>query len=154
MQTNRKSPKHERETLYSTEADRLSQEAGARAIRTSDHEAVRRWAARHDAEPATGEASTSGPATIQVNDGGTGLRFNFPGLARFRSITWEEWFDHFDREDLIFVYEEEVVDRAYSLWQARGAESGRDLDDWLEAERQLGAGTVKPIGRYRIVKNE
>lgn len=32
---------------------------------------------------------------------------------------------------------EEVARRAYELFVARGAGHGRDLDDWLEAERQL-----------------
>jgi hypothetical protein len=32
---------------------------------------------------------------------------------------------------------EEVARRAYELFLARGAGHGRDLDDWLQAERQL-----------------
>lgn len=32
---------------------------------------------------------------------------------------------------------EEVARRAYELFLSRGAGHGRDLDDWLEAERQL-----------------
>jgi hypothetical protein len=32
---------------------------------------------------ATGEATSSGPATIDVKDGGTGVRFNFPGIQLF-----------------------------------------------------------------------
>jgi Protein of unknown function (DUF2934) len=31
----------------------------------------------------------------------------------------------------------EVARRAYSLYEARGGEDGRDVDDWLLAERQL-----------------
>ncbi len=31
----------------------------------------------------------------------------------------------------------EVALRAYEIYLARGAASGSDLDDWLEAERQL-----------------
>jgi hypothetical protein len=30
-----------------------------------------------------------------------------------------------------------IATRAYEIYIARGAEPGRDLDDWLEAERQL-----------------
>ena len=48
---------------------------------------IRQWAARHQAVPATGEATSSGPATpMKVTDGGAGLRFNFPGFARFLEI--------------------------------------------------------------------
>jgi hypothetical protein len=107
------------------------------SVATRDHDIIRNWATRHSAEPATGETTRSGPATIDVNDGGVGIRFNFPGVGRFRPISWDEWFEHFDRYRLVFVYEEEVADRAYTLWQERGGEHGRDLEDWFEAERQL-----------------
>src|SRR5688572_12409351 len=149
----RKNPKDPSDNTesYSAATARLSDNTGARAITTRDRDAIRRWAARHQAEPATGEASASGPATTHVTDGGTGLRFNFPGFARFRSITWDEWFEHFDRHSLVFVHEEDVADRAYSLWQARGGEAGNDRDDWFEAERQMGQPTTRPMGRYRIV---
>ena len=153
MDRDAKNPAVESQERYSTATDRLSSEkTGATAVTTRDQGAIRRWAASHQAQPATGEASASGPATTQVADGGTGLRFNFPGFARFRSITWDEWFEHFDRHDLVFVYEEEVADRAHALWQARGAAPGHDRDDWFEAERQIGESSGPPPGRYRIVK--
>jgi hypothetical protein len=34
---------------------------------------------------------------------------------------------------------EEIRIRAYEIYLARGAEPGRELDDWLEAERELRA---------------
>lgn len=74
-------------------------------VSTRDHEVIRRWAARHGAEPATGEATDSGPATVNVNDGGAGVRFNFPGAATFRPISWDEWLANFDRHLCVFVYE-------------------------------------------------
>jgi hypothetical protein len=79
------------------------------AIATRDHAVIRRWAARHQAEPATGEQTPSGPGTaVHVDDGDAGIRFNFPGFAPFRPISWEEWFDHFVRHGLAFVCEPEV----------------------------------------------
>lgn len=30
-----------------------------------------------------------------------------------------------------------IAQRAYELYMARGGDDGRDLDDWLEAEREL-----------------
>ena len=75
-------------------------------LATRDHAVIREWAHVFGAEPATGEASESGPSTsMHVADGGAGLRFNFPGIGRFREISWTEWFDHFNREDLTFVFE-------------------------------------------------
>jgi hypothetical protein len=67
------------------------------------------------ADPATGEATGSGPSSsMSVSDGGTGLRFNFPGFGRFRQITWDEWFEHFNRHDLTFVFEPPVGDESPS----------------------------------------
>jgi hypothetical protein len=128
--------------------------AGPRAIATRDHEVICQWAARHHAEPATGEATASGPATVQLNDDGAGIRFNFPGAGRFRPITWDEWFENFERCQLTFVYEEDIADRAYALWQARGGAHGHDRDDWLEAERQLSGPAMRPMGRYRFTRAE
>ena len=78
---------------------------------TDDHELIRQWAARHKAEPATGEASRSGPATRNGPDGGAGIRFTFPGAGAFRPITWDEWLQHFTQHDLLFVYEDDVPGR-------------------------------------------
>ena len=83
------------------------QQPGA-VLATDDHELIRRWAALNDAEPATGEETESGPATIDVQDGGAGIRFNFPAAARFRPISWDEWFRNFTQHDLMFVYERHV----------------------------------------------
>jgi hypothetical protein len=77
---------------------------------TRDHTIIRQWATLRQAEPATGEATASGPATVEVNEGGAGIRFNFPAAARFRPITWEEWFENFERHRLTFVYEEPLTD--------------------------------------------
>jgi hypothetical protein len=132
---------------------------GVRSRSTRDHQTIREWAARYQAEPATGEASSSGPATVEVRDGGSGLRFNFPGYARFRAIGWGEWFDHFDSHHLLFVYEEpdvqQVASRARALWHARGERIGHDREDWFEAEEELRreAGGLSPSARYRIVRD-
>src|SRR5687768_8491712 len=74
-------------------------------LATRDHDVIRGWAAQRQAEPATGEATPSGPATMDVSDGGAGIRFNFPGAGRLRPITWEEWFENFDGHQLTFVFE-------------------------------------------------
>ena len=35
------------------------------------------------------------------------------------------------------VTEEDIAQRAYQLYLARGGEDGHALDDWLQAEREL-----------------
>lgn len=75
-------------------------------VATRDPALIQAWAARHHAEPATGEASPSGRETIVVRDGGAGIRFNFPGVGRYRPIEWDEWLEHFASHELTFVFEE------------------------------------------------
>ena len=122
-----------------------------RSMATRDHDVIRQWAARHSAEPATGEATSSGPATIHVNDGGAGIRFNFPGAARFRPISWEEWFTNMDRHHLVFIYDVEAPDRGHAPWQRQDAQE-QDHEEWLEAERQLPRAGVPRGATYRFVQ--
>lgn len=75
-------------------------------LASRDHDVIRKWAERRQASPATGEASASGPSTVDIHDGGAGIRFNFPSVSPFREISWQEWFEHFDAHGLTFVYEE------------------------------------------------
>jgi hypothetical protein len=35
---------------------------------------------------------------------------------------------------------EEIAIRAYEIFQSRGGADGADLDDWLQAERELTSG--------------
>jgi hypothetical protein len=77
----------------------------APVVATRDHELIRRWAKRRQAEPATGQATESGPSTVDVRDNDAGVRFNFPAAGRFRPIEWDEWFRTFDNQSLVFVYE-------------------------------------------------
>lgn len=91
------------------------QTTGDKTIATRDHAVIRRWAARRKAEPATGEATASGPSTVKVSDGDAGVRFNFHGASPFRPIGWDEWLENFDRHKLLFVYEEQAPDGAPSM---------------------------------------
>ena len=34
--------------------------------------------------------------------------------------------------------EQKIRDRAYEIYQERGAQPGHELEDWLQAERELG----------------
>jgi hypothetical protein len=91
---------------------------------TRDHAVIKRWAAARHAEPATGEATDSGPATVNVNDGGAGIRFIFPGTSAFRPITWEEWLENFDSHQCAFVYDDESEEPRSSRYRIVKA------DDW------------------------
>jgi hypothetical protein len=95
-------------------ADNEDRHSDVTTVATRDHELIRKWAARHHAEPATGERTASGDASVTVNDGGAGIRFNFPAAARYRPILWDEWFDNFENHELVFVYERDAPGKPLS----------------------------------------
>jgi hypothetical protein len=103
-------------------------QAQATVVSTRDHEVIRRWASARHAEPATGEETATGPATVRVNDGGAGIRFNFPGSGMFRPISWEEWLGNFDRHLCAFVYETDAADgKASNRYRIVKAAEWKDL---------------------------
>ena len=99
----------EEEPVRRVDASDAGKQPPGTVLTTDNRDLIREWAAKRAAQPATGEATQSGPATVDVHDGGAGIRFNFPGAAQFRPISWEEWFDNFTRYDLMFVYENDVL---------------------------------------------
>ena len=99
---------HDEDPIRRVDRQSATEHQTGGVVATQDHELIRDWATRRDAQPATGEATESGPATVDVKDGGAGIRFNFPAAAPFRPITWDEWFRNFTQHDLMFVYEEDV----------------------------------------------
>ena len=94
---------------------------------TRDHEVIQSWAVQRQAEPATGEATSSGPATYKVNDGGAGIRFNFPGAGLFRPISWDEWLTNFDVHQCAFVYENEESRPPSNRYRIVKAEDCKEL---------------------------
>ena len=94
---------------------------------TRDHEVIKRWAAERRAEPATGEKTSSGPATVDVKDGGAGIRLNFPGVSAFRPISWEEWLANFDFHQCAFVYDNDTSKPASNRYRIVKAEDWKHL---------------------------
>lgn len=45
-------------------------------------------------------------------------------------------------ENAVLPIEETIAKRAHELFLARGGTHGSDLDDWLQAERELKAGAT------------
>ncbi len=103
------SPRH----IPDVRADTVERKAPV--LSTKDHVVIRQWAERRQGEPATGEATSSGPATVNVVDGGAGVRFNFPGMGLFRPISWDEWFENFDHHGCAFVYDNDLPDARPSM---------------------------------------
>jgi hypothetical protein len=72
---------------------------------TTDHDEIRRWVEERGGRPATVKGTESGGEDAGV------LRIDFPGVGeeeRLEEISWEEFFDKFERENLAFLYQEQV----------------------------------------------
>jgi hypothetical protein len=72
----------------------------------TDHDEIRRWVEAHGGRPAIVRGTRDG-------DGGGVLRIDFPGGAgddQLEPVSWEEWFDVFERNRLAFLYQEEKAD--------------------------------------------
>ena len=70
---------------------------------TTDHEEIRRWAEERGGKPARVKS------TGDDDDPGI-LRIDFPGGAGSESlehISWDDWFEQFDRRNLAFLYQDE-----------------------------------------------
>ncbi|MEU5945173.1 hypothetical protein ABZ793_06375 [Micromonospora sp. NPDC047465] len=81
-------------------------ERPGRSLVTTDHEVIRQWAEARKGVPCTVDGTD--------HDGHAGvLRFDFPANGRedrLREISWEEWFEAFDKRRLNFIYQEERAD--------------------------------------------
>jgi hypothetical protein len=63
---------------------------------TADHAEIRRWVEEHGGYP----------GLVEVADGRERLAVAF-GADHERRLTWEEFFERFDRESLAFAYDPE-----------------------------------------------
>ncbi|HPD46393.1 MAG TPA: hypothetical protein P5279_07000 [Anaerohalosphaeraceae bacterium] len=69
---------------------------------TTDHEQIRQWVEERGGSPAV-VAETHGEDETGI------LRIDMPGYSGGESlehISWEEWFEKFDAEDLAFLYQD------------------------------------------------
>jgi hypothetical protein len=76
----------------------------AEANKTRDHETIRRWTEERGGFPATVAATKEG------DEAGL-LRIDFPGYSgedALERISWDDFFQKFDKEELWFLYQEET----------------------------------------------
>jgi len=73
---------------------------------TTDHDEIRRWVDERGGHPARVKGTEKrGSAGV--------LRIDYPGFSgddRLEEITWEEFFDSFEKNKLAFLYQEETKD--------------------------------------------
>lgn len=73
---------------------------------TTDHELIRQWAESRGAKPAAVKDTGGG------DDPGI-LRLDFPGFSgedSLEEISWDEFFEKFDRSRLALLYQEEAAE--------------------------------------------
>jgi hypothetical protein len=80
--------------------------SSAESKTTTNHDEIRKWVEERGGEPArvkgTGEGDSPGV-----------LRIDYPGFSgegTLESITWEEFFEAFDENNLAFLYQEQTKD--------------------------------------------
>jgi hypothetical protein len=72
---------------------------------TTDHEKIREWAEQRDGSPATVKSTARGKSAGI-------LRIDFPdyrGAQSLQKVSWDKFFDKFDKENLAFLYQEKTA---------------------------------------------
>lgn len=76
---------------------------------TTDHEEIRRWVEERGGHPAIVKGTEKGGSAL--------LRIDYPGFSgddRLEEITWDEFFEIFDENNLAFLYQEQTEDGGLS----------------------------------------
>lgn len=71
---------------------------------TTDHKKIRQWVESRGGHPATVKSTTRDTAGV--------LRIDFPGYRgkeSLKEISWDDFFDKFDREGLAFLYQDKTA---------------------------------------------
>ncbi len=72
--------------------------------KTTDHNTIKKWVEERNGSPAAVKATNTKDETGI-------LRINFPGYSgedSLKHISWEEFFAKFDKENLAFLYQENL----------------------------------------------
>jgi hypothetical protein len=82
----------------------------ASASTTTDHNAIRKWV----------EARGGHPAVVRTKGEGGILRIDFgEPEENLEEVTWDEFFDIFEENDLAFLYEEKGGESRFNKFVAR-----------------------------------
>lgn len=80
--------------------------ASTQSQTTTDHDTIREWAEQRGGVPALVRETENGDSGV--------LRIHFPGFGAdeksFDELSWDEFFEQFEKNDLAFLYQEETKD--------------------------------------------
>lgn len=73
---------------------------------TTDHKKIQQWVEERDGHPARvkGTESKNSPGLLRIDYAG------FSGEDSLEEISWEEFFEGFDKNKLAFLYQEKTAD--------------------------------------------
>jgi hypothetical protein len=95
----------------------------AESLVTTDHERIKQWVEQRGGSPARVKDTDKGKSSGV-------LRIDYPGYAgedTLETITWEEFLEAFEENNLAFLYQEETKDGSESRFSKLIArESGKD----------------------------
>ncbi|HZQ60646.1 MAG TPA: helix-hairpin-helix domain-containing protein [Casimicrobiaceae bacterium] len=113
------------------------------AKRTIDHDEIRRWVDARGGKPAHVKRTSEG------KDPGV-LRIDYPGYAgedTLEAISWDEWFDWFEKNNLAFLYQDEKNSRFSKLVRRNDSDENESAsshpDQRTSAGRYEGGGERK-----------
>lgn len=92
---------------------------------TTSHEEIQRWAEERDARPSKVKG-TGGKNDVGI------IRLDFPGYSgegSLEEISWQEFFQKFDQNDLVFIYQEETAGGEQSNFNKLVNRSSLDKSD-------------------------
>ncbi|MDO8495419.1 MAG: hypothetical protein Q7S32_02745 [bacterium] len=95
---------------------------------TTDHDEIRKWAEKRDGIPSKVKG---------VRGGGIILRIDFPGFSgedTLEEITWDEWFETFEEQDLAFLYQDKIDNEPSHFNKLVSREGNIDEDNDAEDE--------------------
>jgi hypothetical protein len=76
------------------------------AKRTTDHEEIKHWVEERGGQPACvkGRGGEEDPGILRIDFPG------FSGEETLAHISWDDWFDAFEANELAFLHQDEVGD--------------------------------------------
>jgi hypothetical protein len=102
---------------------------------TIDHDTIRRWVEERGGKPAHVKR------TGQKGDPGI-LRIDFPGFSgegTLEAISWDEWFEAFEENELAFLHQDAKADGEPSTFNKLVSRDSVELDEPDEGEKKGSA---------------
>ena len=118
----------------------------AQASTTTDHDTIRRWAEERNGRPACVKGTQRSDTCL--------LRIDFePPDERLEEMSWDDFFDTFDKSELVFLYQDQTASgrkSRFNKFVSRDAvdpdrnEGGSGRDTARRSEMDGGDGGMEP----------